>query len=311
MRILVTGARGKVGAATVAALADAGHDVTAADLGAPLHEAQRDAVPYLQADLTDAGDAFAVMRDQDAVVHAAAIPDPIGNPAHRVFQNNLIATFNTLEAAVRLGVRRFVNISSETVPGYFFPERPFLPDYLPVDEQHPPADSDRWTRQRHRYDRKALWAQRNRSAVLSAGVCKCAPRYAAVGAEQASSTTKRGHRGEDGKGDVRHHAESEPRCQGYLTAGRLGLILHSMDARSLAKLQKTAAELQKTAEAVERAQRHLEAAKIARSQAVLDAVEAGQKQTEIAEKLGLSRESVRQMLREARIYAQLSAKVPR
>ena len=35
MRILVTGARGKVGAATVAALADAGHDVTATDLGAP------------------------------------------------------------------------------------------------------------------------------------------------------------------------------------------------------------------------------------------------------------------------------------
>jgi UDP-glucose 4-epimerase len=29
-----------------------------------------------------------------------------------------------------------VNISSETVPGFFFPERPFLPDYAPVDEEH-------------------------------------------------------------------------------------------------------------------------------------------------------------------------------
>src|SRR5215213_9486894 len=78
MRILVTGARGKVGAATVAALADAGHDVTASDIGRPRFEADRDAVAYRQADLTDAGDAFAIVRGHDAVVHAAAIPDPTG-----------------------------------------------------------------------------------------------------------------------------------------------------------------------------------------------------------------------------------------
>src|SRR5215218_11146019 len=119
MRILITGARGKVGAATVAALADAGHDVTASDLGRPRFEADRDAVAYRQADLTDAGDAFAVVRGHDAVVHAAAIPDPQHNPPHRVFSNNLLATFNTLEAAVRFGVPRFVNVSSETVPGFF------------------------------------------------------------------------------------------------------------------------------------------------------------------------------------------------
>ena len=29
-----------------------------------------------------------------------------------------------------------MNISSETVPGFFFPERDFLPDYVPVDEEH-------------------------------------------------------------------------------------------------------------------------------------------------------------------------------
>jgi len=85
---------------------------------------------YLQADLTNAGDAFAVVRGMDAVVHAAAIPDPTHNPPATVFQNNLMATFNVIEAAVRLGVSRFVNISSETVPGFFFPERPFLPDTL-------------------------------------------------------------------------------------------------------------------------------------------------------------------------------------
>src|SRR3712207_9428086 len=72
-------------------------------------------------------DAFAVVRGAEAVVHAAAIPEPTRNPPHVVFQNNLMATFNTIEAAIRFGVSRFVNISSETVPGFFFPERPFLP----------------------------------------------------------------------------------------------------------------------------------------------------------------------------------------
>lgn len=149
MHILVTGARGKVGAATVAALADAGHDVTATDRTGPAYEARRDAVAYTQADLTDAGDAFAVVRGHEAVVHAAAIPDPTSNPPHRVFQNNLMATFNTLEAAVRHGVVRFVHISSETVPGFFFPERPFLPDYLPVDERHPIRPQDPYATAKH------------------------------------------------------------------------------------------------------------------------------------------------------------------
>ena len=41
-----------------------------------------------------------------------------------------MSVFNVLEAAIRFGATRFVNISSETVPGFFFAERPFLPDYI-------------------------------------------------------------------------------------------------------------------------------------------------------------------------------------
>jgi UDP-glucose 4-epimerase len=104
---------------------------------------------YLQAELTDAGHAFAVVRDAEAVVHAAAIPDPHHNPPQVVFGNNLLATFNLLEAAVRLGVRRFVNISSETVPGFAFPERPFVADYCPVDEDHPVRPQDPYALSKH------------------------------------------------------------------------------------------------------------------------------------------------------------------
>jgi UDP-glucose 4-epimerase len=150
VKILVTGSRGKVGAATVAALAEAGHQVTACDLGPPVFErAAPDAPAYRQADLTDAGDAFAVVREHDAVVHAAAIPDPQHHPPQRVFANNLLATFNTLEAAVRFGVPRFVNVSSETVPGFFFPERPWIPDYAPIDEDHPIRPQDPYALSKH------------------------------------------------------------------------------------------------------------------------------------------------------------------
>jgi UDP-glucose 4-epimerase len=143
MRVLVTGARGKVGTATTAALVAAGHEVTCTDVMRGVFERPLDGEPaYFQADLTQPGDAFAVVRGMEAVVHAAAIPDPTHNPPATVFQNNLMATFNVLEAAVRFGVSRFVNISSETVPGFFFPERPFLPDYVPVDENHPIRPQD-------------------------------------------------------------------------------------------------------------------------------------------------------------------------
>jgi nucleoside-diphosphate-sugar epimerase len=53
-----------------------------------------------------------------------------------------MSTFNVLEAAIAAGADRFVNFSSETVPGFIFPQRPFEPDYLPVDEEHPIRPQD-------------------------------------------------------------------------------------------------------------------------------------------------------------------------
>ncbi len=86
------------------------------------------------------------MRGHDAVIHAAAIPDPLHHPPHTVFQNNLMATFNALEAAVRWSVPRFVHVSSETVPGFFFNEREVPRPYAPIDEDYPrcPRTRMRW-----------------------------------------------------------------------------------------------------------------------------------------------------------------------
>ena len=150
MRILVTGALGKVGSATVATMHDAGHDVTGCDVRPPVFEAAADErARYLQADLTDAGDAFAAVRGHDAVIHAAALPEPTRNPPATVFHNNLMGVFNTLEAAIRFDVKRFVNVSSETVPGFFFAERPDRADYLPIDEDHPIRPQDPYATAKH------------------------------------------------------------------------------------------------------------------------------------------------------------------
>jgi len=150
MRVLLTGAHGKVGRAASTALLAAGHRVTGVDLAPPVFERDLPGqARYVRADLTDAGAAYAVVRGHDAVVHAAAIPDPLHDVPHEVFGNNLMSTFNVLEAAVRWGLPRFVNISSETVPGFFFPERPLLPAYVPVDEDHPVLPQDPYALAKH------------------------------------------------------------------------------------------------------------------------------------------------------------------
>ena len=150
MRVVVTGANGRVGSAAVTALQRAGHDVLATDVQRGVFERPLPDEPaYWQTDLTDMGDAFAVVRGADAVVHAAAIPDPNHNPPHVVFGNNLMALFNVLEAAVRWQVRRLVNVSSETVPGFFFAERPWTAAYAPIDEAHPIAPQDPYALAKH------------------------------------------------------------------------------------------------------------------------------------------------------------------
>lgn len=166
MRVLVTGGKGRVGRAAVEILDAAGHEVTVTDLTSPSWDAPdpgapaADRLPYVQADLTDFGQASALVGGTvasqgpvggrfDAVVHAAAHPAPVAHAPHVVFANNMLGVFHVVEACVRWGVPRLVNVSSETVPGFIFAERPFLPAYLPLDEDHPVAPQDPYALAKH------------------------------------------------------------------------------------------------------------------------------------------------------------------
>lgn len=157
----------------MAALQEAGHEVRASDVFAPTFERPEEDEPeYVQADVTDAGDMFATVRGMDAVVHAAALPEPTRNPPHVVFENNLMGVFNALEASIRFGVSRFVNISSETVPGFFFPERDFLPDYVPVDEEHPMRPQDPYATAKH-FGEQLMDAGIRRSDIRAISIRPC------------------------------------------------------------------------------------------------------------------------------------------
>ena len=140
MKILVTGALGKVGRATVAAAQQAGHDVTATDQAPPAYgPTDPSAAPYIRADLTDHGqtvDVVARVRP-DAVVHTAGIPEPFQDTEVAVFDTNLPVLFHVVEAVRTVGVPRLVVMSSETATGYMTGDPVLLPDYLPVDEDHP------------------------------------------------------------------------------------------------------------------------------------------------------------------------------
>ena len=133
MRVLVTGASGKAGKWVVRELVEAGNDVLATDIVAKLPDCP---APFLRADLTDYGQAVAVIDGVDAVAHLANIPAPELFTAPHTLQTNNAMNSNVFLAAVDRGVQRVAWASSETTLGLPFDEPP---RYAPVDEEHYPV----------------------------------------------------------------------------------------------------------------------------------------------------------------------------
>lgn len=135
--VVVTGALGGVGRWIVEAFRTT-YNVVAVDQTLP-ESTDVDGVSFQALDLTDQGATWETVLDADPrwVVHFGNIPHEENHPGGDVYENNAVSTFHTLEAAGRVGAD-VVWASSETVYGTHWPE-PELPEYLPVDETHPPT----------------------------------------------------------------------------------------------------------------------------------------------------------------------------
>ena len=139
--ILVTGSCGGVGSWTVDHFADAGHEVVGVDRRTP--PGIRENATFKAADLTDYGETKQLVEAAapDAVVHLAAIPNPEHHAGSRVFENNVVSTYNVLDAAGAAGAR-IAWASSESLYGTVFAEHDWLPDAFPIDEETPTEPED-------------------------------------------------------------------------------------------------------------------------------------------------------------------------
>jgi len=153
-RIVFTGGSGKAGRHAIPHLVNHGYSVLNVDLKA-LEQLK---VPTLIADLADSGQAFNALtthptfdgftegqppRPPDAVVHFAAIPRVLIEPDNVTFTTNVVSTYNVIEAAMKLGVRKVVIASSETTYGVCFAEGDKDFHAFPLEEDYDvdPMDS--------------------------------------------------------------------------------------------------------------------------------------------------------------------------
>ncbi|WP_418285564.1 NAD-dependent epimerase/dehydratase family protein [Halorubrum sp. DTA46] len=141
--VLVTGGRGASGRWVVDRLAG-DYEVVVADYEHPgLAVEPASHVSFRAADLADRGEALDTVAavDPDAVVHWAAIPVAGTHPDGRVFETNVRAAKNVLDAAGRADAR-IVQASSDGAYGFFFADPTPVPDELPVTEDHPLRPED-------------------------------------------------------------------------------------------------------------------------------------------------------------------------
>jgi len=98
--------------------------------------------PTIIADLENLGETYGVLAGADAVVHLAAIPAAHIRTPDVTFRTNVMSTYNVLEAAAGLGIRKAAIASSESSYGLVFAVRPLAPQYVPLDEEHPQLPQD-------------------------------------------------------------------------------------------------------------------------------------------------------------------------
>lgn len=137
-KVVVTGGSGMLGRWVVRHFVEQGYEVLNVDTRLP----EEELCPTLIVNLEDLGQTYGALAGADAVVHMAAIPRAGMVPPEVTFRNNVMSTYNVLEAAAGLGIRKAVIASSESSYGICFAVNPLGPTYVPMDEEHPQLPED-------------------------------------------------------------------------------------------------------------------------------------------------------------------------
>jgi UDP-glucose 4-epimerase len=122
VRVLVTGDRGKVGVPVAGYLRRAGYEVIGFDLADG-------------ADVLDLAAVSRAARGCAAIVHLAALAHDTAGRPEQIMAVNVLGTWHVLLAAEAAGVSRVICFSSAQALGIAEGEQ--LPDYFPVDDDHP------------------------------------------------------------------------------------------------------------------------------------------------------------------------------
>lgn len=137
-KVIVTGGSGLLGSSVMKEFLDNGYEVVNADIKHPTDPICKTVI----IDLQNLGEVYEVLAGADAVVHLAAIPVAYSHPNEVTFKNNVMSTYNVLEAAGTLGIKKAVISSSESSYGLVFPLKELSPQYVPLDEEHPQLPED-------------------------------------------------------------------------------------------------------------------------------------------------------------------------
>ena len=153
-RIAFTGGSGRAGRHVLPWLVNKGYEVLNLDL-VPL---ERPGIANVHVDITDSGQVFNALsmhtsfadldvpggpKPFDALVHFAAVPRILLKPDNETFRVNTMGTYNVVEAAVKLGIKKIIIASSETTYGVCFAEGHRDFHQFPLDEDYDvnPMDS--------------------------------------------------------------------------------------------------------------------------------------------------------------------------
>lgn len=137
-KVVITGGNGLLGKVVVEHFVKEGYKVVSVDRTRAVNPKAKSMV----ADLTKLGECYGILEGADAVIHLAAIPVAYSHPNEVTFQNNVMSTYNILEACGGLGIQKAVIASSESSYGICFAKGQLLPKYVPIDEDHPQLPED-------------------------------------------------------------------------------------------------------------------------------------------------------------------------